>query len=205
MSVDFDVPTRVSMFVRLQQNQEQAWQEFVQQYGPMIAAWCLRHSLDEAEAADVTQTVLLKLIQVMRKSKYDASKGSFRSWLKTVTNNAVRDLMRTWNRPGKGTGDSIAHQRLQSLEDPRALEDLNECVDAECRQLMLREAERRVRARVQDFTWQAFEMTAVHRRSPRDVASHLNMQVAEVYVAKSRVIKMLNEEVQRQEAEDAAR
>jgi RNA polymerase sigma-70 factor (ECF subfamily) len=200
MSVNFDVPTRVSMFVRLQDNQEQAWNDFVQQYGPMIAAWCLRHSLGESEAADVTQTVLLKLIEVMRKSKYDPNKGSFRSWLKTVTNNAVRDMMRSRNRPGS---HPTARHLLHNLEDPQALDDLNQCVDAECRQMMLREAERRVRARVRDFTWQAFELTAVQQRSPSEVAKLLDMRVAEVYVAKSRVIKMLNEEVLRQEAEEA--
>jgi RNA polymerase sigma-70 factor (ECF subfamily) len=204
MSVDFDIPTRISMFIRLQENQEQAWQEFVQQYGPMIAAWCLRHSLDESEAADVTQNVLVKLVQVMRKSKYDPKKGNFRSWLKTVTNNAVRDLMRTWNRPGRGSGDATAQQWLLSLEDPQALEDLNECVDAEYRQVLLREAERRVRSRVKEFTWRAFEMTAIEQRSSREVAKLLNLRIGEVYVAKSRVTKMLKEEVRRQETEGAA-
>lgn len=199
MSVNFDVPTRVSIFVRLQENEEQAWNHFVQQYGPMIAAWCLRHSLDESEAADVTQTVLVKLVQVMRESRYDPAKGSFRSWLKSVTNNAVRDLMRTWSRPGKSSSDLVDRRYLQSLEDPRALEDLNRCVDTEYQQMLMREAERRVRDRVRDFTWQAFEMTAIQQRSPQEASKILNLSVAEVYVAKCRVTKMLQEEIQQQQ------
>ena len=201
MAVDFDIPTRISMFVRLRNNQEQAWQEFVQQYGPMIAAWGLRCSLNETEAADLTQSVLLKLVQVMRQSKYDPAKGSFRCWLKTVTNNAVRDLMRTWNRPGRGSGGS-AQKLLQSLEDPRALASLSECIDARYQHWLLKEAERRVKDRVRDFTWKAYEMTAVEQRKPADVAQRLNLSVSEVYVAKSRVIKMLKEEVARQENEE---
>ena len=201
MAVDFDVPTRVTMFVRLRDNHEQAWQEFVQQYGPMIAAWGLRCSLTETEAADLTQSVLLKLVQVMREDKFDPAKGSFRCWLKTVTNNAVRDMMRTWNRPGRGAG-GLAESFLQSLEDPKALISLNECIDARYRHWLLKEAERRVKERVRDFTWKAYEMTAVEQRPPADVAQLLNLSVSEVYVAKSRVIKMLKEEVARQENED---
>lgn len=198
MTVNFDVPTRVSMFVRLRDNQEQAWQEFVQRYGPMIAAWGLRHSLDEAEAADLTQSVLLKLVQVMRKSKFDPDKGSFRSWLKTVTNNAVRDLQRTWNRPGRGSG-APTQDLLLSLEDPKAFERLNQCIDAQYERWVLQEAEQLVQKRVRDFTWKAYEMTAIQQLSPAEVAKSLNMSVSEVYVAKSRVIKLLKEEVARWE------
>ena len=201
MSVNFDVPTRMSMFGHLQNNEEQAWSEFVRQYGPMIATWCMRYSLDENETADVTQTVLIKLVQVMRESRYDPDKGSFRGWLKTVTNNAVRDVIRTWNKPGRGSGDTQHLDRLRALEDPAALEALDQCVDEEYRRILLREAERRVRERVQDFTWRAFEITALEQRSAKEASEELKMQVAEVYVAKSRVIKMLNEEVARQEEE----
>ena len=199
MSVNFDVPTRVSMFVRLQENQELAWEQFVEEYGPMIAAWCLRHSLNEAEAADVTQTVLAKLIVVMRESKYDPAKGSFRGWLKTVTNNAVRDVMQTWKAPIRGTGDSNMLSHLKMLEDPHALDKLNECVESEYNQMLLREAERCVRKRVREPTWRAFELTAIESRSPQDAAKETHMSIAEVYVAKSRVLKMLKEEVRRQE------
>jgi DNA-directed RNA polymerase specialized sigma24 family protein len=38
-------------------------------------------------------------------------------------------------------------------------------------------------------------MTAVEQKTPGDAALALNLPVSEVYVAKSRVIKMLREEV----------
>lgn len=199
MSVNFDIPTRVSMFAHLRENHEPAWTQFVEEYGPMIVAWCLRHSLNESEAADVAQTVLVKLVQVMRDSQYDPEKGSFRSWLKTVTNNAVRDVMQTWKRPIRGTGDSFLLNRLKMLEDPHALDDLNECVETEYSRMLLHEAGRRVRSRVRDFTWRAFEITALEQRSPQEAAKELNLRIAEVYVAKSRVLKMLSLEVDKLE------
>lgn len=205
MAVNFDVPTRPSMFIHLRDDEGKAWGRFVEEYGPMIAAWCLRQNLTEAESADVTQNVLIKLVSVMRESRYDPKQGSFRSWLKTVTNNAVRDVMRTWSKPGGGTGDSVVHSRLLMLEDPKALKALDECIDTEYQRIVLREAERRVRSRVRDFTWRAYEITAVEQRSAQDASDELGLRVSEVYVAKSRVIKMLREEIEQQESEEEQR
>lgn len=195
MSVNFDIPTRHSMFARLHDDDEQAWSRFVKQYSPMIAAWCLRQSLTESEAADVTQNVLVKLVPIMRESRYDPTKGNFRSWLKTVTNNAVCDVMRTWNRPGKGSGCSAVLNQLQMLEDPRSRADLEQCIDEEYQRIAISEASHRVKARVRDFTWRAYEITAIEQRPAQEAAEELNMKIAEVYVAKSRVIKMLREEI----------
>ena len=69
-----------------------AWSTFVLRYGPRIHAWCRQWRLQEADAQDVTQDVLIKLVARMRTFTYDAS-GSFRGWLKTVTYHAWRDAL----------------------------------------------------------------------------------------------------------------
>lgn len=195
MPANFDVPTRVSMFARLKNNEDQAWSRFVQRYGPMINMWCTRRSLTPSESADITQDVLVKLVTIMRDSRYDPAKGSFRCWLKAVTCNAMRDVMRTWSRPGYSSGDPVGLAQLDTMEDPHALAEIEEYIDAEYREMALREAERRVKQRVRGFTWRAYEITAVEQRAAREAAEELNMKIAEVYVAKSRVIKMLREEI----------
>ncbi|MCD0457893.1 RNA polymerase sigma factor [Roseiconus lacunae] len=199
MAVNFDVPTRPSMFIHLRDGENDAWSTFVSEYGPMIASWCLRYGLTEAETADVTQNVLIKLVQVMRQSRYDPKQGSFRGWLKTVTNNAVKDVMRTWDKPGKGTGDTVVHAKLSLMEDPKSMDALNDCIDQEYKNIVLNEAKRRVRERVKDFTWRAYEMTAIQQKTPQEASAELGLKVGEVYVAKSRVIKMLREEIQKHE------
>jgi DNA-directed RNA polymerase specialized sigma24 family protein len=54
----------------------------------------------------------------------------------------------------------------------------------------------RVQQRVEPTTWQVFELLALQGLSGADVATRLAMQVAAVYVARSRVQKMIREEVQ---------
>ena len=65
--------------------------------------------------------------------------------------------------------------------------------------VVLDEASARVRQRVTPRTWQAFELTAVQGRSGADAAAELGMKVATVFVARSKVRKMLQEEVQKLE------
>jgi len=60
---------------------------------------------------------------------------------------------------------------------------------------LLSEEKIRVQRRVKPHTWQAFELTAEERLSVAQVAERLKMPVSEVYVAKSRVIKHLRDEV----------
>ena len=65
-----------------------AWEAFALRYGPAVFQWCRQWGLQEADANDVTQTVLLKLIEHMKVFQYDPTK-SFRAWLKTIARGAT--------------------------------------------------------------------------------------------------------------------
>ena len=58
----------------------------------------------------------------------------------------------------------------------------------------------RVRLRVAPHTWEAFRLMALEGLPVAEVAAKVHMQVAMVYVAKSKVQKMLFEEIQKLEA-----
>src|SRR5215470_6895903 len=117
-----DSGTRVSLLGRLRRDptSQEAWEEFVEHYGRKVYLWCLKWNLQEADAQDVTQNVLLKLAGKMRDFEYDASR-SFRAWLKTLTHHAWSDFVEGRQRPGLGSGDSRVGALLYSLE---AREDL---------------------------------------------------------------------------------
>src|SRR5437588_764624 len=55
----------------------------------------------------------------------------------------------------------------------------------------------RVRGEFHEATWEAFRRTAVEGQSPKAVAAALHLSPGAVYVAKSRVLARLREEVQR--------
>ncbi len=200
MRTDDDTFTSVTLLLRLRDlSDKQAWEDFVERYVPKIYGWCRRNRLQEADAADVTQEVLGKLVSAMRKFDYNPDRGSFRGWLKTVTNNAVRDFASSYKKHGRGSGDSQVNAALASIADPGALAELADEIEAEAEREILREAESRVKVRVKQQTWEAYELTAVQNVAAPDVAAKLDMPIGQVYVAKSRIIRLLRQEVRKLE------
>jgi RNA polymerase sigma-70 factor (ECF subfamily) len=192
-----DSGTRITLLGRLRRDptNQTAWKEFVDQYGPKLMGWCLKWRLQEADAQDVTQNVLLKLAEKLRDFSYDPTR-SFRAWLKTVAQNACSDFLQGRQKPGLGSGDSLVGQFLLNAE---AREDLLQHLEEEFDREILQEAMLRVRLRIAPQTWQAFWLTAYEGLSGAEAAARIPMQVAQVYVAKRRVQKMLQEEVARLE------
>jgi RNA polymerase sigma factor (sigma-70 family) len=172
-----------------------AWDTFVLRYGPRIYAWCRQWGLQEADAQDVTQDVLVKLVARMRTFRYDGS-GRFRGWLKTVTYHAWRDYLHGQRRAGQGSGDSAVRAALHSLE---AGGDLARRLAEEFDLELLEEAAARVRLRVQPHTWEAYRLLTEGGLSVPEVAGRLGMQVAMVFVARSKVKRMLREQVRKLE------
>src|SRR5688500_13767280 len=95
--------TRVSLLVRVRDpRDEAAWLEFVEVYGPLIYRYARRAGLQEADADDVTQEVLRTTVRTMPAFEYDPRRGRFRSWLKTLTMNQVRDHLARGKRREQG-------------------------------------------------------------------------------------------------------
>jgi RNA polymerase sigma-70 factor (ECF subfamily) len=197
MADDAKQSTSATLIERLRNpmRDEAAWREFVHSYGPKLFQWCRQWGLQQADAEDVTQNILLKLADKLRTFTYDPS-GSFRGWLRTVAHHAWRDFLDGRLRAPLGTGDSAVLQRLEKIE---AREDLLAHLAAEFDQELLEEAMARVKRRVAPHTWEAFQLTAVEGLSGAEAAQRVPLQVAMVFVAKSKVQKMLRQEIQRLE------
>ena len=190
--------TDVSLLLRLQRDpgDQRAWVDFVRRYGRRIFVWCRQWRLQEADAEDVTQNVLLILAEKLRNFEYDPS-GSFRAWLKTVAHHAWSRYLERQRRAGQASGDS---QVLTLLDSLAARDDLARKLEEEFDRELLELAMLRVAQRVESNTWRAFHLLTVEHRSSTETAAMLGMPVAMVYVAKSRVLKMMQEEVRSLEA-----
>jgi RNA polymerase sigma-70 factor (ECF subfamily) len=185
-------PTLLGRLARLPTD-EAAWAEFAERYGRKIYGWCRWWRLQEADAEDVTQQVLIKLARQMRTFAYDPAR-SFRGWLKTVVHNAWRDFLDSRRNREIGSGDTQILELLQTVE---ARDHLVSQLDDEFARDLLDEAMARVQARVQPHTWEAFRLLVFEQLSGAEVAKRLNMKVATAFVAKSKVQRMLQEEMRR--------
>ncbi len=167
---------------------QEAWADFVDRYAPKIYAWCRAWRLQEADAQDVTQAVLMKLARQMERFRYDPGR-SFRGWLRTLTENAWRDWLADRDRAAR------RGEFFDGLAGVEAREDLARRLEEEYDLELLEEAERRVRARVSATTWDAYRMTARDGVAADDAAGRLGLSVAAVFKAKSNVLKRLREAV----------
>jgi RNA polymerase sigma-70 factor (ECF subfamily) len=168
-----------------------AWRHFIDRYGTQIYSWCRNWGLQDADAQDVTQTVLLKLGRRMRTFEYDRQQ-SFRAWLHTVTRHALHDFHAAQKAlpPTAYSQDFLEKLvQLESRED--LLVRLERVFDLE----LLESAKLRVRLRVLSHTWQAYQMTAERRIPALAVAQQLGLPLSTVYAAKANVVKMLQKEI----------
>jgi RNA polymerase sigma-70 factor (ECF subfamily) len=169
-----------------------AWSRFVARYGPNIYGWCRKWGLQDADAQDVTQNVLLKMVKKLRTFTYDPEKGTFRGWLRTVTDHARSDYLESQRRQGISTGDSTIQERFQSEEARQdLLQRLNEAFDLE----VWEKAQALVQLQVTPRDWKVFQELTVHERSAAEVAAQFEMTVAAVWMVKNRVKNRLMNEV----------
>jgi RNA polymerase sigma factor (sigma-70 family) len=170
----------------------QNWSNFVERYGPTIYGWCRQYGLQEADCQDVTQEVLTQLVHKLRTFSYDPGKGSFRSWLKTVTRHAWCDYLDSRRRAGGVAADETILQRMETLEAREdLLNTLAETFDLE----ILAEAQARVQLEVSPRDWAIFEALALEQRPGPVVAKEMGMTVTAVLTAKSRVQKKLRQQI----------
>lgn len=183
--------TRITLLQRLgDQDDNAAWTEFCAIYERVIYRIALKFGLQDADAREVTQEVLLTVSRRIRKFDIEG-KGRFRSWLSTVARNATIDLLRasrvgTGNRVASGDSDVRRH-----IENAEYTPEESAIFDAESKREQFRWAADQVRAAVSDSTWSAFWSTAVQGESTAEVADRLGISVGAVYVARCRTLNKI--------------
>jgi RNA polymerase sigma-70 factor (ECF subfamily) len=186
-------PTRASLLVRLRDpRDEAAWTEFGTRYGPLVYGYARKQGLQDADAADVAQEVLGAVISSIGGLDYDPARGAFRNWLFTIVRRKLSDWYAAPARRISGGGDTATQLLLEQCQAPAEVEAEWE-LEWERRLFAL--ACEQVRATVTDVTWQAFWRTAVEGQPGKRVAADLGLSVAGVYLARSRVLHRLKEQV----------
>jgi RNA polymerase sigma-70 factor (ECF subfamily) len=183
--------TRPSLLLRLRDPRDaEAWRAFVEVYGPLVYGHARRRGLKHEDGEDVTQKVFARIAEAIRTFNYQPDLGRFRDWLGAIVRNETNRFLKhdRGAAHGKGGADDALNQVAAPSSDTAWTAEFNAHI--------LRVALERCRPHFEAATWRAFERVWLEQTPAAAVAKEMGQPIDWVYVAKSRVLKRLAQEVQ---------
>ncbi|MCI5779448.1 MAG: sigma-70 family RNA polymerase sigma factor [Lentisphaeria bacterium] len=178
--------TRKSLLEKVRSGDEVSWTEFYRRYAPVIryAGTLCHFNADECD--DLVQNVMLKFFNSAKRFVYRENEVKFRTYFATVIRSQAVDFIRK-NRRAEAV--LPAEEAIDPAEDGEFMD--------RWRHMVLEDALEELRRRVDASTYQAFEMYALQHRKAAEVSAVLGVSKAQLYLAKSRCLRMLREIVGR--------
>ena len=193
------IPTRYSLLSRLQDwDDQESWKDFFDTYWRLIYSIALKSGLTDAEAQDVVQETVICVAKDISKFKRDRNLGSFKGWLRNLTRWRIADQLR--KRKPNALGEDVSSNGSTRLVDLAEIPDpvdgvLESAWEAEWQSNLMEAALERVKRRVKEEHYQMFDLNVVRQWPANKVAKTLEVSVAQVYLAKYRLLALLKKEV----------
>lgn len=193
--------TRTSLLLQLQAGVDQeGWQEFVAIYRPVIYRLARRRGLQDADAQDLCQQVLVSIAGAIERWHPNDESVRFRHWLRRVARNAILNALTRRPRDLAAGGTSI-----QNLLEGQVVEDtdLSRQIELEHRRELFLRAALSVRADVSPDSWQIFQLAVVEGVAMEEVAASMNKSIGTAYAARGRVMNRLRRIVDQMEPSES--
>ena len=185
--------TSLSLLNRLRCSPEpDSWDRLVELYAPLIRAWLRKYDVQDSDADDLVQEVLLAVSKDLSKFEHGGQPGAFRGWLKAILVNRLRKFWRARDRRPQARGDSDMHARLAQLDDPAT--EMSQIWNRQHDQYVLRQLLALAEPHFAPNTWKAFCRVVLDGARPDMVAKELELSLNAVCLAKSRVLRRLRQE-----------
>jgi RNA polymerase sigma-70 factor (ECF subfamily) len=198
------IPTRKSLLTRLKNwDDQEGWREFFDTYWKLIYSVAIKAGFSDAEAQDIVQDTIVIVARKMRGFHYDPAIGSFKAWLLLNTRSRIAERLRRKRLPiqagGAQRGDATARTAtIERIADPGE-QDLDALWDAEWKQNLLEQAIEAVKLQVAPKQFQIFDLYVLQEVPIETITRSLNVNTAQVYLAKHRVSKLLKNELKKLE------
>ena len=177
----------------------EAWEEFALIYQPVIYRMARRRGMQDADAQDLVQTVLMRVAGAV--DRWERKPGArFRHWLRRVAKNSILSELSRSSKDAPMGGSDI--QELMA-EQPAATSEVEQELAVEYMREQYLRAAMSVQSDVNAETWRAFELTVIDGESCEGAAKIIGRSVGTVYAARSRVMRRLRDHIQRLEQSES--
>lgn len=181
--------TSLSLLQRARTNDQDAWDQIVHLYGPLVHRWCKRVGMRDDDIADVFQETFRAVANHLASFKPAKAVGSFRSWLRSIVRTKIADHFRKLNEQPAGRGGSAYQMRLAAIADP--LTDESDEDEGEENALVVQRAMELIQPEFSPKNWQAFQLVALEGYSAVEIATQLGVQPQAVRQANYRIRRRL--------------
>ena len=186
--------TRYTLLARLSDPCDvAAWTEFTQIYEDAIYRYSRSRGLQDSDARDVVQQVLLVVHRAAGKWQPSGRTGSFRSWLRQTARRVCLRRLRDCRRADCAVGGSSVVERLHGLADAVPS---GQAEELDRRRWAFCWAAGEVEREVEPKTWRAFWLTSIDGVPAAEAADQLGMKIGAVYAAKCRVLARIRQRIQ---------
>jgi RNA polymerase sigma-70 factor (ECF subfamily) len=204
--------TSNSLIERVQADDPESWRRIVNLYAPLVdwwcRQWCRQRGLYGPRAPggpDIVQEVFVTVVGKIKTFRKDEKPGTFRCWLRRITENKLREYGKRIRRQplamgGSSFQDNVVGQipapdlgdeepdpsdpELDSLEED--LHTVRKILGRRALELLRDNPDHRT-------TWEAVWEVVVEERCVQDVAKEFKMTVSAVRTARCRVLSHLRQ------------
>src|SRR3954454_19269893 len=113
-----ETSTSRSLLLQLKAGQPAAWQRLTSLYAPLVYHWCRGMRLAEQDMPDVFQQVFQAVASHIQAFRKDRPGDTFRSWLRAITRNKVRDHFRRAAHQAQAAGGTDAQIYFAQIAAP---------------------------------------------------------------------------------------
>lgn len=184
--------TNPSLIFRLRDSaDEQAWFEFVELYRPAIIRLAQRRGLQLADCEDLVQSVLIAVAGAIGRWEVDGKRAKFRTWLFTIANHQVIDMLRRKASVAVSGGTDVQNR----MNEKEARREDSRILRIELRRQAFLRAAAVVSEEFPEAAWKSFWFMAIDGLPAAEVAKRVGKSNGAVYAAKARVMRRLVERI----------
>lgn len=203
---DDSLLTRRTLLSRLRNlDDQESWRTFFDLYWRLLYNVARRSGLDDAGAQEIVQDTVIAVARNMPEFRYDPARGTFRQWLLRIMRRRIIDhLRRIYRQPPRA--EVMPESLDEDVEHAAAIIDqsasaIEAAWNEEWERATFEAALVRIRAEVNPKHFQVFDYCVLKEWPASKVAATLDLNTAQVYLAKHRVgqamkraVRQINEE-----------
>ncbi len=198
------IPTRHSLLNRLKDwDDDASWREFFETYWELIYNVARKAGLTDSEAQEAVQETIIGVAKRIGEFEVNRERGSFKAWLLQQSRWRIADQFRKRSQwrglPGASPAqppDDTGTAPVNRIPDPASIA-LDSAWDDEWNRHLMHLAMEKVKTQVSTKQLQMFDLHTLQGLSVSEAARTLGVNVASIYMAKSRVGRLLKTEVRR--------